>query len=307
EEELDEEALRGDAEVTGLCSVRNVEEAVEKFGYAPEDRIPRRDQIRIYERVHAAISRRKLKLVALGRYNELVELDKNLRNIKQGFQDLQLKDMSKDQERQRALYRAAQKKVVATSRSAAHSEHRRVEERCEDRLKEVEALHRVQQKRLELELSWLPKPRLKYTKRFLELHKAEASLVRLHQYSDAHTVHKMLNKLKPREEEVFLHEYQQKIALKRQQLAERQAKDLERVRETLTDNRLRSAREREKTMNVVRDKLKHSQSSMAHAHCMALKRRPELSVNPSAHWQRRTHYQGTSSALRGEQLSSSVK
>lgn len=31
--------------------------------YAPEDRIPRRDQIKIFERVHEAVSAKKLELV----------------------------------------------------------------------------------------------------------------------------------------------------------------------------------------------------------------------------------------------------
>lgn len=57
----------------------------------------------------------------------------------------------------------------------------------------------------------------------------------------------------------------------------------------------------------MKSRLDHSELSMAHAHYMALKRRPELCQNPSAHWQRRTHYNSSAAALRGEQLAQAVK
>ncbi|CAB1107083.1 unnamed protein product [Ectocarpus sp. CCAP 1310/34] len=170
----------------------------------------------------------------------------------------------------------------------------RVEEVCTMREEELEQLHRAQKETLELELSWLPKPRIKYTKRFLELQKTKAglwlkmtgygvttasiclcpfalrnidliqflgafaypsciltcttSLVRLHQYHDAHTVHKALVKLQPVEEKAFLAEYNAQIALKRQALEKRQAHDREKLRESLTDFRLREERERNKVI-----------------------------------------------------------
>ena len=46
---------------------------------------------------------------------------------------------------------------------------------------------------------------------------------------------------------------------------------------------------------------------MGHAHTMALKRRPELAQNPSAHWQRRSNFSSSAAALRGEQLARAVK
>ncbi|CAN0031628.1 unnamed protein product [Laminaria digitata] len=132
-------------------------------------------------------------------------------------------------------------------------------------------------------------------------------LVRLRQYHDAHTVHKVLIKLQPVEEEAFLAEYNAQVSLKRQVLEERQAQDREKLRESLTDYRLREERERGKTIENLKSRLKHSERSMAHAHCMALKRRPELSQNPSAHWQRRAQFTPSAAALRGEQLEKSFK
>lgn len=55
-----------------------------------------------------------------------------------------------------------------------HSAGARVEEICAAREAELDQLHRAQRETLELELSWLPKPRIKYTNRFLELQKTKA-------------------------------------------------------------------------------------------------------------------------------------
>ena len=49
-----------------------------------------------------------------------------------------------------------------------------VQKVCAVREAELEQLHRAQTETLELELSWLPKPRIKYTNRYLELQKTKA-------------------------------------------------------------------------------------------------------------------------------------
>lgn len=48
-----------------------------------------------------------------------------------------------------------------------------VDEVCSLRSAELEQLHRTQRETLELELSWLPKPRIKYTNHYLELQKTK--------------------------------------------------------------------------------------------------------------------------------------
>lgn len=56
---------------------------------------------------------------------------------------------------------------------------RRVEEMCALREADLEQLHRAQRDTLELEISWLPKPRIKYTNRYLELDKTNAGYIKL--------------------------------------------------------------------------------------------------------------------------------
>lgn len=47
-----------------------------------------------------------------GRYEEVVRLQETLCGLKRQFQELQLKDVDKDQIRQRGLYKAAQKVIL---------------------------------------------------------------------------------------------------------------------------------------------------------------------------------------------------
>ncbi|CAM9208896.1 unnamed protein product, partial [Sphacelaria rigidula] len=277
------------------------------YRYHPGDRIPRREQIKIYERVHEAATAKKAQLVAGGRYDDVVRLQESLCDVKRQFQELQLKEVEKDQIRQSSLYRAAQKKYLTNRANEMHSAERRVEQVCAIREADLEQLHQAQHETLELELSWLPEPRMKYTNRCLELKKAQAGLVRLEQYRDAHTVHKTLSKLIPKEERACLEAYNAQVPLKRRMLHKRQMQDKEKLYETLTDYRLRERGERGKIIENLRSRLEHSERSMGHAHAMALKRRPELCQNPSAHWQRRSHYNATAASLRGEQLSKAVK
>lgn len=59
---------------------------------------------------------------------------------------------------------------VRMTQSAAQQ----VEKVCAMRETELEQLHFAQRETLELELTWLPKPRIKYTNRYLELQKTKA-------------------------------------------------------------------------------------------------------------------------------------
>ncbi|CAM9559957.1 unnamed protein product, partial [Laminaria digitata] len=171
--ELGSDVLSEEAKVADLWSVRTAQEAVGKFGYAPGDRIPRRDQIQIYERVHEAVCAKKVELVAGGSYEEVVRLEETLCSLKKQFQKLQLTDVDSDQTRQRALYKGAQKKYVGRCCRVMDSAVTQVEKACAVRQAELEQLHRAQMETLELELSWLPKPRIKYTNRYLELQKTK--------------------------------------------------------------------------------------------------------------------------------------
>jgi hypothetical protein len=112
----------------------------------------------------------------------------------------------------------------------------------------------------------------------------------------------MIDKILPGEvkknERVFEASKQQARA----ELVEAQRADVGRLEEKIkalvwTDKRRRDteqAREEQRVTNNQRD--------MQHAHFLEGRLRAEMSVKPSALWQKRPGYQGTSSSLRGQQL-----
>lgn len=72
------------------------------------------------------------------------------------------------------LYRSSLKTCIAKDKCALHEAARRVEQVCAMREADLERLHLAQREKLELEISWLPRPRIKYTNRFLDLQKTKA-------------------------------------------------------------------------------------------------------------------------------------
>lgn len=58
------------------------------------------------------VARSVLTTTASGRYDEVVRLQETLCDVKRQFQELQLKEVEKDQMRQSSLYQAAQKVCV---------------------------------------------------------------------------------------------------------------------------------------------------------------------------------------------------
>ncbi|CAM9305100.1 unnamed protein product [Ascophyllum nodosum] len=220
---------------------------------------------------------------------------------------MQLNDVEREQKRQLELHKIAEKISETNSSCKMQEAGRRVEEVCSEQKAQLDQRHSAQRETLELEISWFLKPRIKYSNRYLELQKTKAGLLRLHRYKEAHTVHKMLMKLKPMEEKAFLAAYGKQIDLKRLTLAKRQTQEREKLQEFLVDFRLREARKCTEDADNLKNKMENSKRSMVHAHNMALKRRPELCQNPSALWQKRANYKSTAAALRGEQLAQAVK
>jgi hypothetical protein len=145
-------------------------------------------------------------------------------------------------------------------------------------------------------------PRTKYSKRAIELQKAETELIRLSQYDDARKVRQMLQKLLPVEERDFFKRYEEMIRNKRKAL--RHTQDIENIKleEKLKNLRWNGVRKREKLINIGEQRIKNHEHDMRHAHMAESKLKPEMSVKPSALWIKRAGYQRTAAALRGDQL-----
>jgi hypothetical protein len=172
---------------------------------------------------------------------------------------------------------------------------------------DLQKSHEIQWDNLELEISRIPRPRMKYSKRAIELFRAESGLIRLKQYDDARKVRLMLDRLVPGEEERVYKEFDDMIEAKRTRLREAQAMDRVRLEEKLKGVEWTDHRRCELEKSVSQTRIQNHIQDMSHSHCLESKLRPEMSVKPSALWQKRPGFQSTAASLRGHQLLNAVR
>merc|ERR1711916_390796 len=96
--------------------------------------------------------------------------------------------------------------------------------------------------------------------------------------------------------------FHQDIEVKRELLVRKQKQDAIRIEEKVKGLKWNGTRQAEKRSNIGLQRIKNHRMDMEHAHHHEKNLRPEMSVKPSALWQKRRGYQATDAALRGDQL-----
>lgn len=112
----------------------------------------------------------------------------------------------------------------------------------------------------------------------------------------------MIDKILPGEvkknEEVF----EQNKQLERAKLARAQQEDWGRLEEKIKAIIWKDKRRRDTELSREEQRVTNNQRDMNHSHFLEGRLRAEMSVKPSALWQKRRGYQSTSASLRGQQL-----
>jgi hypothetical protein len=75
--------------------------------------------------------------------------------------------------------------------------------KCNEIEAEMNLFQDIERENLEKQISRVHRPPMKYSKRMIELFKAEHELIKLHQYEDARKVRRMIDKILPAEEKAF--------------------------------------------------------------------------------------------------------
>lgn len=132
-------------------------------------------------------------------------------------------------------------------------------------------------------------------------------LIKLCEYEEARKVRNMIDKILPGEvkknEEVF----EQSKQAARAGLVAAQLEDVGRLEEKIKAMVWKDKRRRETEHCREEQRVTNNRRDMTHAHCLEGRLRAEMSVKPSALWQKRGGYQSTSSSLRGQQLLDAVR
>lgn len=289
-------------DVGNLSHVRNLADLLKTFGYNPDDRVERRELCNIWATVKRDIEAEIVRLAHNNGYEHAKKLRARLVTLRGEFDGLQTNTVKSSQMLQHERFTVAEEEMKKKLKEESREVLGHTMEDCAQLEADLELSRRIQTENLEFEISKIPAPRVMYSKRAIELKKAEAELIRLAQYDDARKVSLMLEKLIPQEEKARMKKFDMEIERKRENLATKQKQDAIRIEEKVKGLKWAGTRQADKRSDIGLQRIKNHRMDMEHAHHHEKKLRPEMSVKPSALWQKRPGYQATDAALRGDQL-----
>ena len=141
---------------------------------------------------------------------------------------LQTKEMERTQTTQNSHFRRAHKYLTNSIAEKHRKQHDAINSLVNDKVCDLEQLHEIEDENLALELQLTKKPRMKYSRRLLELQKAESSLIKLSRFDEAKNVRRMIDKIQPREIELFDKEFSDRLDARRRKLAKLHESDTKR-------------------------------------------------------------------------------
>lgn len=240
------------------------------------------------------------------KYNEAEELRERLHTLRKEFESLQTDGVKVIHHDQVKEFHKSQKLLLDKVKDANNMQEHDVKALCQQLRKDQARYHEIEWENLELAISRIPIPRMKYRKRTQELIRAEDELIKLDQYEDARKVRYMLERILPKEEKEFYAAFNASIEDKRKNLRLKQSEEDVKLDEKLKGILWNDLRKRERNMSVTEQRIKNHVKDMSHFHVLESKLKPELSAKPSALWQKRKGYEATSASLRGKQLNNLI-
>lgn len=249
-EEVDWSAVLKQTNTNGITRVNSVAELLGIFGYQADDRIERRDTCVIYETLKKNMEAEIYRLAHTAQYDAAKDMRARMMRLRGDFDKLQTEGMRLMHKDQSAKFDEAtvhiKRQMLDRNQSTEREANQRLDQLKDDQL----ASHAIQTENLEKELMRIPRPRVKYSKRCIELMKAEHELIKLAQYDDARKVNSMIKKILPQEQKRFYQKFDAMLEERRELLRKEQAKDLVRLDEKLKGLKWNDVRSREKEMNM---------------------------------------------------------
>ena len=301
ESEIDK-ALIFKQPASNLSKATSLTDTLACFGYSVDDRIEQRELVLMYRDVERELELAISQNAAAGCYNEAKEIRSRLTRIRAEFDNRQLSAVQKVKIEQESFFSEAKEGFIESKRGHADYMKVIVTEECERLRADTLLTHAIQSENLEHELSLIPVPRMKYSKRANELMNAEKELIRLCQYDDARKVRIMLDKIVPGEKAQFYKTFEDSKEQRRKNLKKRQRSDLIKLDEKLKAKSWSELRRSERDMRIANLRVETNLRDMRHAHLLQDRLKPEMNITPSALWTKRKNFQNTSSILRGQQL-----
>ena len=146
----------------------------------------------------------------------------------------------------------------------------------------------------------------RYSKRVLELRRAESGLSRLHRFDEAKNVRRMIDKIEGPEKRAHAKAIEEATRKTLDKMRADQESQSKRLNERLGETKWATTRRGESEAKRERQRVKNLDVDMEQANALDRHRKPELVVHPSALLQKRAHHDVTSSTLNGKRLLDSV-
>lgn len=207
---------------TNLTKVTSLDGILERFGYSKDDRINRRELVLMYKAVEKEMESEIFRLANTAYYDEAKEMRARLTRLRAEFDHLQTNGVAVTHLDQATNMEKATKELKRQVKTKHTSQVEAVQKRCEDLIADQNHFHEIEWENLELAISKIHRPPMKYSKRLIELMKAEHELIKLQQYEDARKVRRMIDRILPGEESRFNAAFDAMIELKRTRLRQRQ-------------------------------------------------------------------------------------
>lgn len=300
--EIDVDSIKKNRSNSDILKVKCLSDVLAQFGYDQDDRIDRQESCTIYEKARNELENEIYHLAHSNSYEKAKEMRQVLIKIRQEFDSLQTTSIKLSQLEQIKQFNIACNDLESKLNNSLIEEKKNINQMCNELTIELNKQHQIQKENLELEIMRIPKPRMKYCKRTLELLHAEDELIKLNQYDDARKVRSMLDKILPNEIKKYYATHDNAINNKRNQLHMNQQNDILKLEEKIKNIKYIDIRRREKEKNVFNTRINNHNIDMTHSFLLENKIKPEVTIKPSALWYKRTNYHTTSSSLRGEQL-----
>lgn len=294
-------------EATQLTRVSSLEGVLEKFGYSKDDRINRRELVIMYKKVEKDMENEIYRLANTSEYDKAKEMRSRLTTLRAEFDSLQTNGVVVKCKDQVANFIKARSELdhILSGKQSKQAEDVRL--KCEEIRAEKEHFHNIEVENLEVVLSRVHRPPMKYSKRLIELLKAEHELIKLCQYEDARKVRRMIDRILPGEEKAFHDEFDAALQARRDKLQRRQDTERQQLEEKLKAISWNDVRARELEATIQRQRMDFHEVDMLHSHAAEKRLRPEMSVKPSALWAKRKGFETTAASLRGVQLLGSIR
>ena len=285
-----------------ILQVRDMDDVLRIFGYSKDDRIDRRDLCLMYNAVSKNMEDEVHRLAHTAKYDDAKDMRARLGSLRKAFDGQQTNGVSVSQQDQLKNFEKASAVMRRSVREKLGEQQREVHEYIHQLKGDQAKFHKIQWENLELKISRIVRPRMKYSKRTQELFVAENELIRLSQYDDARKVNNMLAKIVPKETAEYYAKFEASIEDMRKELRKTQEEDSLRLGEKLKSIAWKDIRSQRAQRTLCDQRIKNHDKDMRHAHLADSLLRPEMSIKPSALWQKRENYNHTAAALRGSQL-----